>query len=339
MPHLHRVLAGESLDENAACAAFSAIMSGDVDVIQMAAFVVALKVRGETVAEITGAVQAMQAHVHGVPAPVGAIDTCGTGGDGNHTLNISTAAAIVAAACGVPVAKHGNKSVSSKSGSADVLAALGVKLDVSDAVIAHCFQQAGIAFLLAPRHHAAMRHMAPVRAALKSRTIFNLLGPLANPAHAKRQLLGVFDAHWLEPLARVAGRLGAHHVWVVHGADGLDELSITGTSDVAAWKDGALTRFTVAPEHVGLRRADLASLRGGTAVENAAALSALLNGAPGAYRDIVLLNAGASLVVADAVPDLAAGVARAAQAIDDGAAAGVLARWIRASHREAGGEG
>lgn len=334
-PYLQQVLAGKELSEDEARAAFDAIMSGTVGEIEMAAFLAALKVRGETVAEITGAAQALRAHVHGVPAPVGAIDTCGTGGDGAHTLNISTAAAIVVAACGVPVAKHGNKAVSSKSGSADVLAALGVKLDVTDAVIARCFHEAGIAFLMAPRHHAAMRHVAPVRVALKTRTIFNLLGPLANPAHADRQLIGVFDAHWLEPVARVAGRLGARHVWVVHGSDGLDELTVTGSSDVAAWQDGTLRRFTVAPEHVGLSRAEPAALKGGTAADNAAALNALLAGAPGAYRDIVLLNAGAALVVAGQAADLAAGVVRAAQAIDDGSAAGVLTRWIRASREPA----
>ncbi|GAB4139106.1 MAG: anthranilate phosphoribosyltransferase [Sphingomonadales bacterium] len=328
---MRRVLDGATLSEGDAERAFAMMMSGDIDTSLIAAFLAALKVRGETVDEIAGAARALRSHVHAVPAPAGAVDTCGTGGDGAQTLNISTAAAIVVAACGVPVAKHGNKAVSSKSGSADVLTALGVRLDLDDAGLARCFRDAGIAFLMAPRHHAAMRHVAPVRVALGVRTIFNLLGPLANPALARRQLMGTYDARWLQPMAQVAGRLGAEHAWVVHGADGLDELTITGTSDVVAWHQGKLKRFTVAPEHVGLKRAEPEAIKGGSAADNAAALRALLDGAPGAYRDIVLLNAGAALVVADRAADLAAGVARAAQAIDDGDAARTLARWIAAS--------
>ncbi|RME62182.1 MAG: anthranilate phosphoribosyltransferase [Alphaproteobacteria bacterium] len=330
-PLLRLVLSGAQLTEAQAQAAFDAIMAGTVGEVEIAAFLTALKIRGESVAEIAGAARAMRAHVRAVAAPAGAIDTCGTGGDGANTRNISTAAAIIVAACGVPVAKHGNKAVSSRSGSADVLAALGVTLDISDALIARCFAAAGIAFLLAPRHHAAMRHVAPVRARLGVRTIFNLLGPLANPAGARRQLIGVFDAAWLEPMAQVAGRLGAERVWVVHGADGLDELTTTGRSDIAEWHQGRLRRFTLTPEEAGLARAAPADLAGGSAAENAAALTALLAGARDAYRDIVVLNAAAALVVADAAADIAAGARKAEAAIDSGSAAAVLARWIAAS--------
>ncbi|MDP3655633.1 MAG: anthranilate phosphoribosyltransferase, partial [Brevundimonas sp.] len=260
-----------------------------------------------------------------------AIDTCGTGGDGQHTFNISTAAALVLAGAGLKVAKHGNRALSSKSGSSDVLSALGVNLAASPAQQRRSLDQAGIAFLFAPAYHGAMRHVGPVRAELGFRTVFNLLGPLSNPAGAKRQVMGVYDPRLLEPLAEVLGRLGATRAWTVHG-QGLDELTTTGETEVAEWKDGAVRRFTVTPEDAGLPRADLAALRGGDAEENAAALRALLDGATGAYRDIVLLNAAAALVVADRAADLAEGAALAAAVIDDGRASTALADLVEATN-------
>jgi anthranilate phosphoribosyltransferase len=266
-----------------------------------------------------------------VAAPADAIDTCGTGGDASGTFNVSTAAALVVAACGVPVAKHGNRALSSKAGSADVLAALGVNIDADPPRVERAIREAGIGFMMAPRHHGAMRHVAGARVELGTRTIFNLLGPLANPAGTRRQLLGVFARDWVEPLASVLARLGSERAWVVHGADGLDELTTTGPSLVAALQGGKITTFEVTPEEVGLPRARLEDLRGADAETNADALRAVLDGLRGPYRDIVLLNSGAALVVAGRVDDLAAGVARAAEAIDRGAAKAVLARLIAIS--------
>ena len=263
--------------------------------------------------------------------PYDAIDTCGTGGDGQHTFNISTAAALVLAGAGLKVAKHGNRAMSSKSGSSDVLSVLGVNLQASPAQQRRSLDQAGIAFLFAPAYHGAMRHVGPVRAEIGFRTVFNLLGPLSNPAGAKRQVMGVYDPRLLEPLAEVLGRLGATRAWTVHG-QGLDELTTTGETEVAEWKDGAVRRFTVTPEDAGLPRASLDALRGGDAEENAAALRALLDGAKGAYRDIVLLNAAAALVVADRAADLAEGAALAAATIDDGRAAKALADLVEATN-------
>lgn len=324
-PILARVAAGGTLAESEAEAAFGLIMAGEATPAQIAGLLMALRVRGETVAELTGAVRAMRARMLAVRAPAGAIDIVGTGGDDAGSLNVSTAAALVVAGCGVPVAKHGNRALSSRSGAADVLGALGVDTEVPPDRLPAVLERAGMAFLMAPRHHAALRHAAGPRVELGTRTIFNLLGPLANPAGVKRQLTGVYDAAWLRPVAETLGRLGTERAWVVNGG-GLDEVALSGETRVAALEDGAVREFTLSPEDAGLRRAPPEAVRGGDPAHNAAALRALLDGAPGPYRDIVLLNAGAALVVAGRAGDLRGGAATAARSIDSGAAAGVLAR-------------
>jgi len=332
-PVLGRVALGETLSEAEAEAVFTAIMSGEATPAQIGGLLMALRVRGETVDEITGAARIMRGKALRVEAPEGAIDTCGTGGDGSGTYNVSTAAAFVVAACGVPVAKHGNRALSSKSGSADVLAALGVNLDADLALVRESLFTNQIGFLMAPRHHDAMRHVAGPRVELGTRTLFNLLGPLANPANTRYQVVGVFAERWVEPLAEVLGRLGIARAWVVHGSDGLDELTTTGDSTVAELRDGRVRRFTVSPEQAGLARAEAAALKGGDAATNAAALRALLEGAPGAYRDIVVLNAAAALVVAGRAGDLAHAARLAEQAIDSGAALATLDRMIAITNR------
>ncbi len=326
-PFISKVASGQSLSAEEAEAAFEIIMSGDASPAQIASFLTALAVRGETVEEITGAAKIMRAKALAVKAPDGAVDTCGTGGDASGTFNISTAVAIVVAACGVPVAKHGNRKASSKSGTADVLEALGVNLDVSPDVEEKALNEANIGFLFAQKHHSAMKHVAPVRAELGIRTIFNLLGPLSNPAGAKRQLLGVFSADWLEPMAETLKALGSERAWIVHGSDGLDELTVTGLSQVAELNDSSVSTFEVTPEEAGLGRYEPDDLKGGEPADNAKALSALLDGASGAYRDIVLLNAAAALIVAGKVSDLKEGAAVAATAIDDGKAKDTLAKF------------
>jgi anthranilate phosphoribosyltransferase len=331
-PFLKRVAGGETLDEDSSARAFTAIMSGGVGEAQMAAFLTALAVRKPTVAEITGAVTAMRAAMNTLEAPAGALDLVGTGGDGHCTLNISSAASFVAAACGVPIAKHGNRNMSSRTGAADVLEALGVKIDQSPEVARACIEQTGVCFLFAQSFHPAMKHVTPVRRALGFRTIFNLLGPLSNPARVKRQLLGVYALEWMEPVAKVLGTLGAEKAWVVHGNDGLDEMSISDITHVAVLDHGRVAVKTVAPEDAGLPRWPLASVKGGEAKENAAALMRLLDGERGAYRDIVLLNAAAALVVADKAKDLREGALLAAKAIDDGAAKRVLEKLVAVSN-------
>ena len=319
---------GKALTAEQAEAAFDTMMSGNATPSQMGAFLMALRVRGETVAEIAGAVRAMRAKMTRIEAPDGAIDTCGTGGDAAGTWNISTAAAIVVAACGVPVAKHGNRGLSSKSGAADVLGALGVNVDADMALVQQALWDAHICFMMAPRHHSAMRHVGPTRVELGTRTIFNLMGPLSNPAGAKRQLTGVFSRAWIAPMAEVLGKLGAERAWVVHGSDGIDELTSTGPSYVAEWKDGKVTTFEVAPEEAGLPRAIAADLKGGDPATNALALNALLDGHPGAYRDVVLYNSAAALLVAGKVATLRAGIGMAAAAIDSGKARATLAKLV-----------
>jgi anthranilate phosphoribosyltransferase len=286
-------------------------------------------VRGETVDELTGGALAMRERMVRIKAPRGAIDTCGTGGDASGTYNVSTAAGIVAAACGVPVAKHGNRALSSKAGSADVLKALGVDIDVAPEVIERSIGEAGIGFMMAPRHHGAMRHVAGARVELGTRTIFNLLGPLANPAGATRQLMGVFAREWTLPIARVLDRLGVERAWVVHGAGGLDEVSTLGPTLVASLEAGRVETFEVDPGEAGLEPASLEDLRGGDAAANAAALEAVLESAPGAFRDIVLLNSAAALIIAGQAADLKDGALRAAAAIDSGAARATLARLVQ----------
>ena len=325
---------GRALPRDDARAAFDLMMQGDVTPSQMGGFLMALRVRGETVDEITAGAEAMRARMVRVEAPAGAIDTCGTGGDGAGTVNLSTTAALVVAACGVPVAKHGNRGLSSRSGSAEVLQALGVETELAPAAIGRCIREAGIGFMMAPKHHGAMRHVAGTRVELGTRTIFNLLGPLSNPAGVKRQLLGVFDARWIEPLARVLGELGSEKAWVVHGTGGLDELATEGPTEVAELADGRVRRFTVTPGDAGLEAHPVSALAGGEPAENAAAMRTVLAGHKGAYRDAVLLAAAAALVVADAAPDLAGGATLAARRIDDGSAAAVLERLVAVSRAD-----
>ncbi len=319
----------QPLDPAAAAAAFTAIFDGVVDHDELAAFLTALAYRGETVIEVAAAARALRARAHTIEAPANAIDVCGTGGDGRHTLNVSTAVAIVVAACGVPVAKHGNRAASSRSGAADVLEALGIRTDAPHATVERSIAMLGIGFLNAPRHHAAMAQVASVRRALGTRTIFNLLGPLANPASVSRQLVGVFDRRWLRPFAEVLHALGSAAAMVVHGSDGLDELTVTGPSRVAELRGGGVREYSVMPADAGLDVHPAAALTGGDPAYNAAALTALLDGAPGAYRDIVLLNAAAALIVASEAPpgDWPGAAARAVTAIDSGAARALLARW------------
>ncbi|MET4698043.1 anthranilate phosphoribosyltransferase [Constrictibacter sp. MBR-5] len=326
---LAQVAAGGSLARAQAEAAFEVMMSGEATPAQIGAFLMGLRVRGETVEEITGAATVMRAKAVRVEAPAGTIDTCGTGGDASGTFNVSTGAAIVVAACGVPVAKHGNRAASSKSGSSDVLAALGVNIDADMSLVARALSDAGICFMMAPRHHGAMRHVAGARVELGTRTIFNILGPLSNPADAKRQLLGVFSRQWLEPMARVLGNLGSQRAWLVHGSDGLDELTTTGPSYVAELRDGDVRTFEVTPEQAGLETARPDDLKGGDAATNAAAMRAMLGGERGPYRDIVLLNSAAALMVADRAGDLREGADMARAAIDGGTAKDVLDRLIR----------
>lgn len=326
-----KVAGGEALSVEEARRAFEVIMSGEATPSQIGGFLMALRVRGESVDEITGAVTTMRAKMLPVKAPEDAIDIVGTGGDATGTYNISTAAALVIAACGVPVAKHGNRALSSKSGAADVLAALGVKIDVGPGKIAECIAQAGVGFMFAPAHHAAMKHVGPTRVELGTRTIFNLLGPLSNPARTKRQVIGVFAPQWVEPVAHVMKNLGAERVWVCHG-DGLDEITTTGETVVAELKDGKVRSFTVTPEEAGLKRAKLADLKGGSAEENAEAIRKLLGGDKGPFRDVALLNAAAALIVAGKTANLKDGVKQAATAIDEGAARAVLDRLVAVSN-------
>ncbi len=325
---LAKVASGGRLDETEAGRAFDIIMSGNATPSQMGGFLMALRVRGETVEEITGAARIMRGKAVTIESPPGAIDTVGTGGDGSGTYNISTATALVVSACGVPVAKHGNRAMSSKSGAADVLAELGVNLDADMALVKKALWQAGICFLMAPRHHTAMRNVGPTRVELGFRTIFNLLGPLSNPAGAKKQLIGVFARDWVEPIAHVLQRLGSLSAWVVHGSDGLDEITTTGITHVAALADGKVSCFDIEPAAAGLPLAQPADLKGGDAAVNGQALRALLEGATGPYRDIVLFNSAAALLVAGIVPDLKVGVARARQAIDTGGAKSVLEKLV-----------
>ena len=303
-PVLGRLAAGMRLNEADAQAAFDIVMSGTATDAQIAALVMALRVRGETVPELLGAVRAMRARMNPVPGVADAIDVCGTGGDGHATLNISTAVAFVLAALGVPVAKHGNRAISSRAGAFDTLEALGIPVIQDPGLLESSLQMNGLTFLAAPLHHPAMRHAAAVRADLGTRTIFNLLGPLCNPASVRRQMIGVFDPQWQEPVARTLQLLGSDCVWVVHGEDavggnpqGLDELGLAGPNRIVALHQGRLHRFSVTPEQLGLQRQPVAAIAGGDAAQNAQALERLLAGEPGAYRETVLLNAAAALQV------------------------------------------
>jgi anthranilate phosphoribosyltransferase len=329
---LRKVAEGGTLTETGAAEAFELIMSGAATEAQIGALLMGMRVRGETVEEIAGAARALRARALRVRAPEGAIDTCGTGGDGKGTHNISTGAAFVVAGAGVPVAKHGNRSISSRSGSADVLAALGVNIACEPDTIARSIEACGLGFMFAPAHHAAMRHVAKVRTELGTRTIFNLLGPLANPAGVKYQVVGVFSPSWVEPIARVLGLLGTERAWVVHGGDGLDELTTTGISEVAVLDGGKVETFRVSAKNAGLPEAKPEDLIGGDAAENAAHLRAVLEGKPGPLRDVVLFNAAAALLVAGKAKTLREGVALAAQSIDSGKARAVLEALVKLSH-------
>ncbi|MEM1370980.1 MAG: anthranilate phosphoribosyltransferase [Pseudomonadota bacterium] len=323
---------GTTLDAAQTEHALSLLSREDASEATKAAFLMALRVRGETVQEITGAANFLRRQMKSISAPEGAVDIVGTGGDGRHTYNISTCAAFVASGAGLKVAKHGNRSVSSKSGASDVLAALGVKMDCDFAATERAIDAAGVGFLWAPLHHPAMKQWAGTRGELGLRSLFNLLGPLCNPAGVKRLVLGVFSAQWVQPIADALLALGAEHAWVVHGADGLDELSTTGTNTVAEVRGGRVTVFELAPELAGLKIARLEALVGGSAEDNAIALKEVLDGAHNAYRDIVLLNAGAALVVGGRATSIAEGVRGAAQAIDGGQARAALDQLIAISN-------
>ncbi|MEM7191321.1 MAG: anthranilate phosphoribosyltransferase [Pseudomonadota bacterium] len=315
---------GGTLNRLQSAKTFEVIMSGEGSAVRIAGLLLAMHVRGETVDEIAGAARVLRDKAVSVSAPPGAIDTCGTGGDAKGTHNISTCSAFVFAGAGVPVAKHGNKSISSRSGSADVLRALGVNVESTPETIERCIAECGLGFMFAPAHHAAMRHVASVRGELGVRTIFNLLGPLANPASTKYQVIGVFDGAWVEPLANVLGILGVKRAWVVHGEDGLDELTTTTYSNVAVLDDGRVSTFRISPSNAELPIAKPEDLVGGDAAENAAHIRAVLNGNAGPVRDIVLFNAAAALLVAGKAKSLREGVALAAQSIDNGNAVRVL---------------
>lgn len=331
-PFLARAMDGATLSAEGMRAAMAVILEGAASDIEIAGFLAALRARGETTEEIAAAASAMRDRALLVDAPAGAIDTAGTGGDGADTYNISTAAALVIAGCGAPVAKHGNRAASSRSGSSDILAELGVKLEIPPARITRCIEEAGVGFMFAAIHHRAVGAAAPARKGLGVRTLFNLLGPLSNPARAPYQLLGVFSAHLLRPMAEAAAQLGVEAAWVVHGSDGLDELTITGPSRVAALENGTVREFEIKPEDAELRRAPIDALRGGAPAENAAALRALLDGAAGPYRDVVVLNAAAALVLSGRAVDLNEAARRAEAAIDDGRAAARLDDLVRISN-------
>ena len=327
-----KVATGSPLTREEAARGFETMMSGEATPSQMGALLMGLRVRGETIDEITGAVAAMRAKMLRVTAPADAIDVVGTGGDASGSYNVSTCAAFIVAGAGVPVAKHGNRALSSRSGAADVLAALGVTIELAPEDVGRCIAQAGIGFMFAPAHHPAMKNVGPTRVEMGTRTIFNLLGPLSNPAGVKRQMVGVFSRQWVEPLAQALKNLGSERAWVVHGSDGLDEITTTGPTHVAALENGAVRQFEVTPEDVGLARAKPEALRGGDADHNAKALTEVLKGKPGAFRDIALINAAAGLVVAGRADNLKSGVAMATKSVDTGEAEGRLQRLIAVSN-------
>ena len=331
-----RVADGTALDAAESRRAFDIMMSGDATPSQMGGFLMALRVRGETVDVLTGGVAAMRARMTRVDAPADAFDIVGTGGDGIGTVNVSTASAIVTAACGLPVAKHGNRAASSRTGAADVLTVLGVNIDADLALVSRAAHEVGLCFMMAPRHHGAMRNVGPTRVELGTRTIFNLLGPMSNPAGVKRQLIGVFDRRWLRPIAEAMGRLGSERVWVVHGSDGTDELTSTGPTWVAELADGRVREFEVSPADAGLEPNRIDELKGGDPERNAESLRAMLAGAPGAFRTVVLYNVAAALKIAGRVDDLRQGVAVAARAIDDGQARETLRRLVEVTNLPAG---
>jgi anthranilate phosphoribosyltransferase len=327
-----KVATGATLSREEASSAFNSMMSGEATPSQMGGLLMALRVRGETVDEITGAVSAMRAKMLRVTAPPDAVDIVGTGGDGSGSVNVSTCASFIAAGAGVPIAKHGNRALSSRSGAADVLSSLGVKIDLSPEQVARCVKETGIGFMFAPAHHPAMKNVNPTRLELATRTIFNLLGPLSNPAGVKRQMIGVFSRQWVHPLAQVLKNSGGESVWVVHGSDGLDEITLTGPTFVAALEKGEIRTFEVTPEEAGLARVGGEALKGGDADANAVSLQSVLDGKPSAFRDVALLNAAAALIVAGRARTLKEGVALGAQSLDSGAAATRLKHLIAVSN-------
>jgi anthranilate phosphoribosyltransferase len=329
---LSKIAAGKDLSGEEMRGVMNVIMSGEATPSQLGAFLMGMRVKGETVVEIAAAVSILREKMVPVEAPDGAIDIVGTGGDGAGTLNISTASAIVTASAGVPVAKHGNRALSSKSGSAECLQALGVRIDLSPEQISRCIREAGVGFMFAPAHHPAMKHVGPARQELGTRTMFNLLGPQSNPAGVHRYLLGVYAEEWVEPVAAALLANRAVKAWVVHGSDGLDEITTTGPTHMAQISGGSLTTGMIAPDDAGLPRARPEDLKGADPAHNAAALRALLDGERSPYRDIVLFNTAAALIVADKVADLKAGVALAAERVDSGAARATLEKLIAISN-------
>jgi len=327
-----KVATGATLSRHEAVSAFDSMMSGEATPSQMGGLLMALRVRGETVEEITGAVSAMRAKMLRVKAPPEAIDVVGTGGDGSGSVNVSTCASFIVAGAGVPVAKHGNRALSSRSGSADVLSSLGVKIDISPEHVGRCVEEAGIGFMFAPAHHPAMKNVGPTRVELATRTIFNLLGPLSNPAGVTRQMVGVFSKQWVQPLAQVLKNLGSESVWVVHGSDGLDEITLTGPTFVAALEKGNIRSFEVTPEQAGLKCVAGEMLKGADAHANAIALKSVLDGMPSPYRDVALLNAAAALIVTGHAKDLKEGVALGTRSIESGAAASRLKHLVAVSN-------
>jgi anthranilate phosphoribosyltransferase len=327
-----KIATGATMSREEAASAFDSMMSGEATPSQMGGLLMALRVRGETVDEITGAVSAMRAKMLRVAAPPDAVDIVGTGGDGSGSVNVSTCASFIAAGAGVPIAKHGNRALSSRSGAADVLSSLGVKIDLSPEQVARCVKETGIGFMFAPAHHPAMKNVNPTRLELATRTIFNLLGPLSNPAGVKRQMIGVFSRQWVQPLAQVLKNLGGKSVWVVHGSDGLDEITLTGPTFVAALENGEIRTFEVTPEEAGFGRVGGEALKGGDADANAVSLQSVLDGKPSAFRDVALLNAAAALIVAGRARTLKEGVALGAESLDRGAAAARLKHLIAVSN-------
>jgi anthranilate phosphoribosyltransferase len=335
-----KVATGATLSREEAAGAFDRMMSGEATPSQMGGLLMALRVRGETVEEITGAVTTMRAKMLGVKAPPDAVDVVGTGGDASGSFNISTCAAFIVAGAGVPVAKHGNRALSSRSGAADVLQALGVKIELTADQVGACIRDAGIGFMFAPAHHPAMKNVGPTRVELGTRTIFNLLGPLSNPAGVKRQMIGTFSKQWVQPMAQVLKNLGAESIWVVHGSDGLDEITTAGPTTVATLESGKIRTFEVGPEDAGLSRSKAEALRGGDAEHNANALLDVLKCKQSPFRDVAILNAAAALIVAGKAKDLKQGAMIAAKSIESGEAEGRLDRLIAVSNSvEASGTG
>lgn len=331
-PIITKVAGGQPLSRAEAREAFDVMMSGAATPSQIGGLLMGLRVRGETVEEITGAVEIMREKMIRVSAPADTIDIVGTGGDSSGSYNISTCAAFVAAGAGLKVAKHGNRALSSRSGAADVLMALGIRIELTPAQISTCLSEAGLGFMFAPAHHASMKHVGPTRVELGTRTIFNLLGPLSNPAGAPRQVTGVFSRAWVEPMAEVLRNLGSEACWICHGEGGFDEIVPSGTTWISELKGGEIRSFELTPEAAGIQRSSPDALKGGDAAHNAEALRHVLEGAPSAFRDAAAMTAGAALVVAGRAPDIRSGTAAAAEAIDSGAALRVLDVLVKVSN-------